>query len=90
MSAISQDNEKSGNAAKLMNKVKDLQRRNKLTVLLMAHTPKIVQGEAIIGNNLAGSSNLYNLADSVMAINMTTMSDNIRYIKAVEVQIQRD
>jgi archaellum biogenesis ATPase FlaH len=84
MSAISTDNEKSGNAAKLMNKVKDLQRRNKLTVLLMAHTPKIVQGEAIIANNLAGSSNLYNLADSVMAINMTTMSDNIRYIKQLK------
>ena len=95
MSAISQDNEKSGNAAKLMNKVKDLQRRNKLTVLLMAHTPKIVQGEAIIANNLAGSSNLYNLADSVMAVNMTTMADDIRYIKQLksrynEIQYHKD
>jgi RecA-family ATPase len=95
MSAISGDNEKSGNAAKLMNKVKDLQRRNKLTVLLMAHTPKIVQGEAIIANNLAGSSNLYNLADSVMAINISTMSDDIRYIKQLksrynEIQFHQD
>ena len=71
------------NNDKLMNKVKDLQRGHKLAVLLMAHTPKIVQGEAIIANNLADSSNLYNLADSVMAINMTTMSDDIRYIKQV-------
>lgn len=95
MSAISQDNEKSGNAAKLMNKVKDLQRRHRLTVLLMAHTPKIVQGEAIIANNLAGSSNLYNLADSVMAINMTTMADDVRYIKQLksrynEIQFHKD
>jgi hypothetical protein len=95
MSAISQDNEKSGNATKLMNKVKDLQRRNKLTVLLMAHTPKIVQGEAIIANNLAGSSNLYNLADSVMAINISTMADDIRYIKQLksrynEIQFHQD
>lgn len=95
MSAISQDNEKSGNTAKLMNKVKDLQRRHKLTVLLMAHTPKIVQGEAIIANNLAGSSNLYNLADSVMAINMTTMADDVRYIKQLksrynEIQYHKD
>jgi len=95
MSAISQDNEKSGNAAKLMNKVKDLQRRNKLTVLLMAHTPKILQGEAIIANNLAGSSNLYNLADSVMAINTTTMADDVRYIKQLksrynEIQFHKD
>lgn len=95
MSAISQDNEKSGNATKLMNKIKDLQRRNKLTVLLMAHTPKILQGEAIIANNLAGSSNLYNLADSVMAINISTMSDDIRYIKQLksrynEIQFHQD
>jgi RecA-family ATPase len=95
MSAISQDNEKSGNAVKLMNKIKDLQRRNKLTVLLMAHTPKIVQGEAIIWTNLAGSSNLYNLADSVIAINTTTTDDSVRYIKQLksrynEIQYHKD
>ena len=95
LSAISQDNEKSGAAVKLMNKIKDLQRRNKLTVLLMAHTPKIVQGEAIIWTNLAGSSNLYNLADSVMAINTTTMDDSVRYIKQLksrynEIQYHKD
>ncbi|MEI6049366.1 MAG: AAA family ATPase [Bacteroidota bacterium] len=95
LSAISQDNEKSGAAVKLMNKIKDLQRRNKLTVLLMAHTPKIVQGEPIIWTNLAGSSNLYNLADSVMAINTTTMADDIRYIKQLksrynEIQYHKD
>jgi RecA-family ATPase len=95
LSAISQDNEKSGAAVKLMNKIKDLQRRNKLTVLLMAHTPKIVQGEAIIWTDLAGSSNLYNLADSVMAINTTTMDDSVRYIKQLksrynEIQYHKD
>jgi RecA-family ATPase len=95
LSAISQDNEKSGATVKLMNKIKDFQRRNKLTVLLMAHTPKIVQGEPIIWTNLAGSSNLYNLADSVMAINTSTMSDDIRYIKQLksrynEIQYHKD
>jgi len=95
LSAISQDNEKSGAAVKLMNKIKDLQRRNKLTVLLMAHTPKIVQGEPIIWTNLAGSSNLYNLADSVMAINTTTTDDSVRYIKQLksrynEIQYHKD
>lgn len=84
MSAISQDNEKAGQAVKLMNKIKDMQRRQKLTLLLMAHTPKILQGEAIIGNNLAGSSNLYNLADAVIAVNTSTMSDDLRYIKQLK------
>ena len=84
ISAISMDNEKSGQAVKLMSRIKDMQRRNKLTVLLMAHTPKIVEGEPIISNNLAGSANLYNLADSVIAINKTTMSDDIRYIKQLK------
>lgn len=95
LSAISQDNEKSGNAVKLMNKIKDLQRRNKLTVLLMAHTPKIVQGEPITWTNLAGSSNLFNLVDSVMAINTTTTDDSVRYIKQLksrynEIQYHKD
>ena len=95
LSAISQDNEKSGAAVKLMNKIKDFQRRNKLTVLLMAHTPKIVQGEPIIWTNLAGSSNLYNLADSVLAINTTTTDDSVRYIKQLksrynEIQYHKD
>jgi hypothetical protein len=67
-----------------MNKIKDMQRRNKLTLLLMAHTPKIMQGQTIISNNLAGSSNLFNLADAVMAINTSTMSDDIRYIKQLK------
>lgn len=84
LSAISQDNEKSGQAAKLMNKIKDMQRRQKLTLLLMAHTPKIVPGEPIISNNLAGSSNLYNLADAVFAVNTSTMSDDLRYIKQLK------
>jgi RecA-family ATPase len=95
LSAISQDNEKSGAAVKLMNKIKDFQRRNKLTVLLMAHTPKIVQGEPIIWTNLAGSSNLFNLVDSVMAINTTTTDDSVRYIKQLksrynEIQYHKD
>lgn len=80
IAAISQENEKSSSAAKLMNKIKDIQRRNKLTVLVMAHTPKIVNGESIIWTNLAGSSNLYNLAESVFAIGTTTMDEDVRYL----------
>ncbi len=84
LSAISQDNEKSGQAVKLMNRIKDLQRKHKLSMLLMAHTPKIFSGEPIISNNLQGSSNLFNLADSVFAINTTTTDDSIRYIKQLK------
>jgi archaellum biogenesis ATPase FlaH len=84
LSAISQDNEKSGNAVKLMNKIKDFQRRNNLTIILMAHTPKIIEGQPIIWTNLAGSSNLFNLADSVMAVNTTNQDTSIRYIKQLK------
>jgi len=84
LSAISQDNEKSGQAVKLMNRIKDLQRKYKLSLLLMAHTPKIFPGEPIISNNLQGSSILFSLADSVFAINTTTTDDSIRYIKQLK------
>ena len=85
LSAISNgDNEKAGNAAKLMNKIKDFQRSNNLTVIVLAHTPKVIEGQPIIGNNLAGSANIYNLADSVFAINTTSLDKNIRYIKQLK------
>jgi archaellum biogenesis ATPase FlaH len=84
ISALSQDSEKSGNAVKLMNKIKDFQRRNNLTVILLAHTPKILEGQPIVGNNLAGSSNLFNLADSVLALNTTNLDTSIRYIKQLK------
>jgi hypothetical protein len=57
-----------------------IRQQNKLTVLIMAHTPKIQQGEAIIWTNMAGSSNLYNLAESILAIGTTTIDNDIRYI----------
>ncbi len=84
ISAISQENEKSSNAAKLMNKIKDMQRKNNLTVLILAHTPKIVRGQPILDIHLAGSSNLYNLAENVFAIGETEQSDDLRYLKQLK------
>jgi RecA-family ATPase len=84
LSAISQDNEKAGNAVKLLNKIKDFQRNNKLTVILIAHTPKIEEGKNISENDLAGSKQLYNLVDSVIAINTTSQDTSIRYIKQLK------
>jgi archaellum biogenesis ATPase FlaH len=84
LSAISQDNEKSGNAAKLMSKIRDYQRANNLTVIILAHTPKIIEGQPITENNLAGSANIYNLSDAVFAINTTSQATNIRYIKQLK------
>ena len=84
LSAISQDNEKSGNAAKLMSKIRDYQRANNLTVIIMAHTPKIFEGQPITENNLAGSANIYNLSDAVFAINTTSQGSHIRYIKQLK------
>jgi archaellum biogenesis ATPase FlaH/transposase len=84
LSAISIDNEKSGNAGKLMSKLRDYQRAKNLTVIILAHTPKVYENQPITENNLAGSKNLFNLADSVIAINTTTQGNNIRYIKQLK------
>jgi hypothetical protein len=84
LSAISTDNEKSGNAAKLMSRIRDYQRDNKLTIIILAHTPKVYENQPLTENNLAGSANIYNLSDSVFAINTTTQGGNIRYIKQIK------
>lgn len=80
MAAISWENEKGSNAARLMNKIRDLQRRYNLTVIVMAHTTKIVKGEPILDTSLAGSFNVFNLAENVWAIGESVMDDTIRYI----------
>ena len=86
MSAISWENEKSSNAARLMNKIRDMQRRNKLTVVVMAHTTKIIKGQPILDTNLAGSFNVYALAENVFAIGESEMDNSIRYIIQLKVR----
>lgn len=81
ISAISTDTETTANAIILMNRIKDLQESNELTLILMAHTPKIQDAKPIYWTDLAGSSKLFGLTENVIAINTAEFNRSIRYIK---------
>jgi len=55
-----------------------------LSILVLAHTPKIKPGFLITNNDLAGSKHLSNLVDSVSAIGICASDKNIKYITSVK------
>lgn len=71
-------------ALTLMRQLNKLKREMNISILVLAHTPKISQSEPITINHLAGSKHLSNFADSVSAIGKSTWNPNIRYWKQVK------
>ena len=57
-----------------------------LTTIVIAHTPKRRGYEPITQNDLAGSKNLYNFFDSVIAIGQSAKDPGIKYVKQVKVR----
>jgi len=71
-------------ALHLMRQLNKVKRELGISILVLAHTPKISQSEPITINHLAGSKHLSNFADSVSAIGKSTWSPNVRYWKQVK------
>ncbi len=64
--------------------LKQLQISDKISVLVLAHVPKIAPGTPLNINHLAGSKALANFADNVTFIGKSTQGADIRYIKTVK------
>lgn len=79
-----QTTQKTDSALELMRELTDLKRDFNLSILVLAHTPKIDQSSPLTINSLAGSKHLSNFADSVSAIGKSTQGPSIRYIKQVK------
>jgi hypothetical protein len=80
-------NESTQDAATALNLIKALKAITKeynLSMLVLAHTPKIKEGIMLSLNELAGSKNLSNFADSVSAIGKCTSDPTKRYIKQIK------
>lgn len=85
LSAIYPNNEKASEATVLLTFLNDLKKQHNLSILVLAHTPKFMEGMQIELRHLAGSAQLSNLADSVFSINKTS-ADNIKYLKQQKVR----
>lgn len=80
----SQTTETSKEALPLMKKLKELKRKHNLSILVLAHTPKRCSSNPISRNDLAGSKQLANFADSIFAIGESSKDKSMRYIKQLK------
>lgn len=85
ITVLSKNLEKASHALDIMQRLKTLKKERGISILVLAHTPKRNRFDPITSNCLAGSSYLKNFADSVFALNRSTL-DKTRYLKQVAVR----
>jgi hypothetical protein len=78
------DNERAKDALPLMKFLQDLQDKYGLSILVLAHTPKIDPYKPITNNHLSGSKMLMNFCDSSFAIGVSYQEKSWRYIKQIK------
>ncbi|MFD0751573.1 AAA family ATPase [Mucilaginibacter calamicampi] len=71
-------------ALPLMNNLKAIKAKYKLSVLVLAHTPKRNVYRPITVNDLQGSKMLINFADSAFAIGQSHIQPGVRYLKQIK------
>jgi len=78
--------QRTDSALELMRELTELKKDLNLSILVLAHTPKINLSEPLTINSLAGSKHLSNFADSVSALGRSEKGKDIRYIKQIKVR----
>jgi archaellum biogenesis ATPase FlaH len=74
-------------AAKIMDLLMLLKKHFKLTILILAHTPKRYDlSKPLVLEDLAGSSLFLAYADTIIAIGSSKMGSNIKYLKHIKVR----
>ena len=81
---LKNNNERAKDALPLMQKLKALKEKHKLSILALAHTPKRDLYREITQNDIAGSKMLINFCDSAFAMSKSTNGEDIRYMKQIK------
>ena len=81
--------EKASEAQPLMKMLKALKIKYKLSVLVLAHTPKRDNRKPLTANDLQGSKMLINFADSAFAIGQSHQDPSLRYLKQIKQRNQQ-
>jgi hypothetical protein len=74
-------NENASAAAQLMKALKYMKEYYRLSILVLAHTPKLPFTSPITLNNMQGSKMLSNFADNIFAIGASHQAKDLRYLK---------
>jgi ATP/maltotriose-dependent transcriptional regulator MalT len=83
---IKNETDKAKDAAPLMRKLKEIKNKYDISILVLAHTPKLSEYREISLNDVTGSKALMNFADSAFAIGKSRVSPKTRYIKQIKVR----
>ena len=86
ISYLADEAEKGKNSIKLIKDLKHIRDKYNLTVVVLAHTPKIDETLPISMDHLQGSKMLSNLSDSVLGIKRLMTDDNKTYLKQLKVR----
>jgi hypothetical protein len=73
-----------GSALQLMKTLKALKIKHKLSMLVLAHTPKRNPCRPIDVNDMQGSKMLINFADSAFALGQSHAQPGLRYLKQIK------
>jgi hypothetical protein len=78
------ETERAKDALPLMKMLIGLKRKYKLSLLVLAHTPKRDLSQPITRNHLQGSKHLSNLTDSIFTIGESQNDTRMRYLKQIK------
>lgn len=86
LSYMMDEGEKGKNAIDLIKALKTLREKFNLTIVVLAHTPKIGDESTLSMDHLQGSKMLSNLADSVIGMKRLYMDEDKTYLKQLKVR----
>lgn len=79
--------ESASEASAVMRQLTRLKRDLQISILVLAHTPKLPPNTALDANNLAGSKRLFNFFDSAFSLGFVgEKSSDMRYFKQIKVR----
>jgi hypothetical protein len=81
---LSASTEHSAAAQRLMRTLVDLKNRLGLSILVIAHTPKMRRGVPVELNHLQGSKMLANFADNIIGMGRSSTGKDLRYLKPLK------
>ena len=78
------DNEKGSTAGTFMMRLLRLKKKYFLTLICIAHTPKLRGYEPLTSSSMAGSAKLMNFFDQGIAVGISAKDSRLRYVKQVK------
>lgn len=89
LTALAESPNSASTALDIVTRLVQVKENTGMSVLLVAHTPKMKKNEPITRDAIAGSKLLINLVDSAFAIGASLSNPKIRYIKQTKVRMGR-